>query len=80
MTREEAIEYLQAIMPESYYEKVREAVQMAIEALKQPEIIRCNECDMFEIVEGCGGICNFFNRSVQVDDFCSYGAKMEGEQ
>lgn len=43
-------------------------------------VVRCNDCDMFKIVEGCGGICNFFNRSVQVDDFCSFGAKMGEEK
>lgn len=37
MTREEAIEYLQANMPDPYYEKLREAVQIAIETLKRPE-------------------------------------------
>jgi len=37
MTREEAIDVLKANYPDSCYELLREAVDMAIEALKQPE-------------------------------------------
>ena len=37
MTREESIDVLEANYPDSCYELLREAVDTAIEALKQPE-------------------------------------------
>lgn len=54
MTREEAREILEIILEEYRDAKVfaprLPALEMAIEALKQPEIIRCKDCDYF--VEG----------------------------
>lgn len=44
MTNSEAIETLQANYPDSCYGLLRDAVDMAIFALKQPEIIRCKDC------------------------------------
>ena len=44
MTNAEAIETLRANYPDACYEQLREAVDAAIEALKQPEIIHCGEC------------------------------------
>lgn len=65
-----------------YAQGVRDIIDDIINAptVDAVPVVRCNDCDMFKIVECCGGICSFFNRSVQVDDFCSYGAKMEGEE
>lgn len=44
MTREEAIDVLKHNYPSSCYEDLCKAVDMAIKALKQPEIVRCKEC------------------------------------
>ena len=44
MTIKEAIETLEANYPDACYEQLRKAVNVAISALKQPEIIRCKDC------------------------------------
>ena len=44
MTIKEAIETLEANYPDACYEQLREAVDLAIYALKQPEIIHCRDC------------------------------------
>lgn len=44
MTREEAVETLMANYPDACFGQLRDAVDMAISALKQPEIIRCKDC------------------------------------
>jgi hypothetical protein len=45
MTAKEAIEVLKANYPDACFEQLREAVDMAISALKQPEIIWCEDCE-----------------------------------
>lgn len=44
MRTKEAIETLEANYPDACYEQLRDAVDVAISALKQPEIIRCKDC------------------------------------
>jgi hypothetical protein len=44
MTREEAIETLKANYPDACFGQLRDAVDTAISALKQPEIIHCKKC------------------------------------
>lgn len=44
MTIKEAIETLEANYPDACFEQLRDAVDVAISALKQPEIIRCMDC------------------------------------
>lgn len=44
MTIKEAIETLRANYPDACFEQLRDAVDIAISALKQPEIIRCKDC------------------------------------
>lgn len=51
MTREEAIDFLKAYYPDSCYKLLREAFDMAIEALKQPEQKR-GEWRHLGVVEG----------------------------
>lgn len=48
MNREEAIETLKANYPDTCFEQLRDAVDTAISALKQPEIIHCKECIYWE--------------------------------
>lgn len=54
MSRDEAIEILKANYPDACYGQLRDAVDMAISALEQPEIIRCKECRWGR--EACGNI------------------------
>lgn len=44
MIAKEAIEVLKANYPDACFEQLRDAVDMAISALKQPKIIKCEEC------------------------------------
>ena len=44
MTREEAIDVLKRNYPSSCFEDLCKAVDIAIKALEEPEIIRCKEC------------------------------------
>lgn len=47
MTNKEAIDVLKANYPDSCYELLREAVDTAIEALKEPKA-RCLNCDFLK--------------------------------
>lgn len=79
MTREEAIAWLED--EKEYYEtnllpendKGSTAYQMAIEALKQPEIIRCRDCEYYPYCEICesdihdpNGFCSYAYRNKEV--------------
>ena len=44
MTAEEAIATLKANYPDACFEQLRDAVDIAISVLKQPEIVRCEDC------------------------------------
>lgn len=44
MSRDEVIEILKADYPDACYGQLRDAIDVAISALKQPEIIRCKDC------------------------------------
>ena len=71
-----------------------EALELVVRALEQQEslevhvdavpIVRCRDCVMFEIVEYYGGgekqVCRLFDRSIQLDDFCSYAQRKEGDK
>ena len=77
MEREEAIEELEQrlstlkILGGSYVDCVNgEAIKVAIEALKQPEIIRCKDCLYYER----GGRCGCHCMQVLMSDYCSYAA------
>lgn len=55
MTRDEAIEFLKRMKWQADYvemgdEEGDEALDMAIEALKQPEIVRCKECTFCQTI------------------------------
>ena len=86
MTREEAIEKLKrerngvcrgCVHPSMVgwcenHCKLPEAYDMAIEALGQPEIIYCGECELK--IECCRNIRSGGRKD---DDFCSYGRRAE---
>ena len=80
MKREEAIKILQSI-GEQYCEitnitlaprmdEIAEAIDMAIKALEQPEIVRCGECELKLV---CCRTIRSEGRSN--DDFCSCGRR-----
>lgn len=70
MTREDAIDFLKANYPDSCYELLREAVDIAIESLEQPEIIKCKDCCFLLSVKksevGVKICCGVFNRKIFV--------------
>lgn len=81
MTREEAVRKLQKQKAE-YLEEwvdfsgVAEAYDMAIEALTQPEIIRCKDCKYNLCPPERGNACcdNFYGMTDQMG-FCHYGER-----
>lgn len=84
MKREEAIKILQPI-GEQYcqianitlaprMDEIVEAIDMAIEALKQPEIVQCKDCDLNDGT--C--YCNFHYRDVKPNDYCSWRITTNG--
>ena len=55
----------------------KKAAEVAIEALKQPEIVRCRECK-YSIYPF--QLCKLWKRNANPDDFCSYGERKDGEK
>ena len=72
MTKAEAIFVLEHI--EAHNELAKEAKLMAIEALKQPEIVRCNDCKFFD-----GDACHHGSGldGITKISYCSYGKRKE---
>lgn len=56
--------------------KKLDALDMAIEALKQPEVVRCRDCK-YSIYPF--QLCKLWKRNANPDDFCSYGERKDGE-
>lgn len=52
--------------------KQYEALNMAIKALKQPEIIRCKDCCFYAISKEKRSWCKDMLRRIQPEDFCSH--------
>ena len=88
MTREEAIETLEANYPDACFEQLRDAVDAAIFALKQPEIIRCKDCEHFHydmpyVIQGVAvrghEVCDFWSGGCKTaeDGFCSYAERKD---
>ncbi len=80
MTREEAITHIKDIIVDNYiiapnmvgFDLEKQALCMAIKALKQPEIIRCEDCDFRE-----DSWCAFSTRRLRSDGFCYRGKRKE---
>lgn len=91
LTREEAIKWLQQIKnayihggDESFDESRKEALHMAIEALKADtvEVVRCKDCrHRIHDEERCLYYCEMYygQGDVSDDNFCQWGAKMDGD-
>lgn len=78
MTREEAIDFLKRMKWQADYvemgdEKGDEVIDMAIEALQQPEIIRCKDCQFYAISRQGKSWCKSSTRHIKPEDFCSSG-------
>lgn len=85
MDRNEAIEHLKVVLKTCDVQD-EEAVEMAIKALEQPEIIRCKECKYWKekpLYTYCGkmygmGILDVLDYATEENDFCSM-AERRGE-
>ena len=46
----------------------------------QPEIIRCKDCEYYELTEWAVHRCNLLRRAVYGNDFCAWAEPYKGEQ
>ena len=95
MTRQEAIEWLVSIKDkyihggdEQYDDCRRKAIDVAIETLKQPEIVQCKDCKYRNNMGSCGydkpqGLWDtermFVKAYCEDEFFCAYGERKGGE-
>lgn len=48
----------------------------AVPAADVVEVVRCKDCKYFGVLSGW---CTFHDARIKYNDFCSYGAKMDGK-
>lgn len=77
MTREDASNILCKLKENGLWFSQRFAIDMAIEALKQPEIIRCKDCQFYAISRQGKSWCKSSTRHIKPEDFCSRGWRRE---
>ena len=79
MTREEAINHLEDLQVYRHEptETDREALCMAIEALKDPEIVHCKDCVYWKAARI--GICGLAGYFIGERGYCLYGKAGEQE-
>lgn len=77
MTREEAIRNLIILREIATLKETKECADLAIDALKQPEIIRCKDCQFFAISRQGKSWCKSSTRHIKPEDFCSRGWRRE---
>ena len=97
MTNENAINILRHLIPprtsKAAFDAFRQAIEMAIEALEEPKIIRCKNCKywipydwMFSEVWQSKNIadyseneigCKYCDMSMKANDFCSRAERRE---
>ena len=97
MTNENAINVLRHLIPprtsKAAFDAFRQAIEMAIEALEEPKIIRCKNCKhwipydwMFSEVWRSRNIadysedeigCKFCDMTMKANDFCSRAERRE---
>ena len=86
MTREEAIIDLNALKfildNDQYTDEIEEALDTAISALQQPEIVRCKDCKYVGTDATCCLVCKREGMGlrpfhVYPDDYCSYAERRE---
>ena len=76
MTNENAINVLRYLSPprtsKAAFDAFRQAIEMAIEALKDPQIIRCKDCKHYKY-----GICMKICANKSTNGFCDWGERKE---
>lgn len=82
MTRQEAIEVLHHTI--AFESGFAEAKRMAIEALSEPTLVRCGECEYCkdELIEEYMPLyiyCEKWNHETDFDGFCSAGERIDNE-
>lgn len=97
MTNENAINVLRHLIPprtsKAAFDAFRQAIAIAIEALKEPQIIRCKDCKywipydwMFSEVWRSKNMadypedeigCKYCDMTMKANDFCSRGERRE---
>lgn len=81
MTKAEAIFVLEHI--EAHNGLAQEAKLMAIDALKQPEIVRCKDCKFAEPHRSVNGDvyfrCNVIGMATLTNHYCSFGERKENK-
>ena len=71
MTREQAVQIIEN-MPISH--ECREFFNLALDALRQPDIVRCKDCKHYMTIHcTCDGCC------ISDDWFCADGERRDGE-
>lgn len=84
MTREEAIIDLNALKfildNDQYTDEIEEALDVAIEALQQPEIVRCKDCKHYYFADNCipqeqRYTCELDGDRWNPDSYCSYAER-----
>lgn len=85
MTNENAINVLRYLSPprtsKAAFDTFRQAIEMAIEALKEPQIIRCKDCKQFDpIYTFDRGVCGHWHSRTNACDFCSRADKKEATE
>lgn len=85
MTREVAIETLKANYPDACFGQLRDAVDTAISALKQPEIIHCKECENWDMSWGIDyapnyHYCHLVDSIHRGDFYCADAERRTNEQ
>lgn len=90
MTREQAVKILKPIR-DTYVDHANiamtveadndaDALEMAIEALEQPEIIRCDKCLYYKPMSNHWGKCGAHsNQTCQICDYCSWAERRTDE-
>ena len=67
---------------ESYDENRKQAIDIAIKALEQPEIVRCKDCKhRDETTEDCANVDSvcYRNGYIKEDWFCADGERKDGD-
>lgn len=82
MTNENAINILRHLSPprtsKAAFDAFRQAIEMAIEALKEPKIIRCKDCKRYDLIYAHnGGVCEHWNAKTEEDIYCGYAERRE---
>lgn len=79
MTNENAINILRHLSPprtsKAAFDAFKQAIEMAIEALEQPEIVHCRYCEHAEFVKMGVWCCKGGGGLVSPDFFCGHGKK-----